>query len=163
MTMNGVVSPLLGNGRASEWMDSPLEAHFIAWTRESHHVPEVQSRWRRILQCRKGLYSHDVESVGWRENRCFRGTQRSRVPAGHNEYSMIGSCSPSIGDTKYLFSASMDSTCHIWDVMTGRVVNVIKLDIPIRCLAVSEGDQYLCLCTMSFAGEAVFPRTLPHP
>lgn len=52
----------------------------------------------------------------------------------------------------------MDSTCHIWDVMTGRVVNVIKLDIPIRCLAVSEGDQYLCLCTMSFAGEAVFRR-----
>ncbi|KAK8816367.1 hypothetical protein WA556_001312 [Blastocystis sp. ATCC 50177/Nand II] len=57
-------------------------------------------------------------------------------------------------DTKYLFSASMDSTCHIWDVLTGEIVNVIQLNTPIRCLAVSEGDQYLCLCTMSFAGEA---------
>lgn len=49
----------------------------------------------------------------------------------------------------------MDSTCHIWDVLTGEIVNVIQLNTPIRCLAVSEGDQYLCLCTMSFAGEAV--------
>ena len=50
----------------------------------------------------------------------------------------------------------VDSTCHIWDVLTGEIVNVIQLNTPIRCLAVSEGDQYLCLCTMSFAGEAVF-------
>lgn len=50
----------------------------------------------------------------------------------------------------------MDSSCHIWEVNTGAVVNVISIDSPIRCLAVSEGDQYLCLCTLPFAGEAVF-------
>ena len=26
----------------------------------------------------------------------------------------------------------------------------------IRCVSVSEGDKYLCLCTVNFAGEAVF-------
>lgn len=50
----------------------------------------------------------------------------------------------------------MDSTCHIWEVNTGKLVNVINVDIPIRCLAISEGDQYLVLCTLPFVGEAVF-------
>lgn len=61
-----------------------------------------------------------------------------------------------IDDTKYLLSASMDSTCHIWEVNTGKVVKVIDLGVPIRCVSVSEGDKYLCLCTVNFAGEAVF-------
>ena len=50
----------------------------------------------------------------------------------------------------------MDSTCHIWEVNTGKVVKVIDLGVPIRCVSVSEGDKYLCLCTVTFAGEAVF-------
>ena len=50
----------------------------------------------------------------------------------------------------------MDSTCHIWEVNTGKVVKVIDLGVPIRCVSVSEGDKYLCLCTVNFAGEAVF-------
>lgn len=56
----------------------------------------------------------------------------------------------------------MDSTSRIWEVNTGKLVNTIELDVPIRCLAVSEGDKYLCLCTLPFAGEAVFPLLLYH-
>ena len=61
-----------------------------------------------------------------------------------------------IDDTKYLISASMDSTCHIWEVNTGKVVKVLEFGVPLRCVAVSEGDKYLCLSTQSFARESVF-------
>ena len=65
-----------------------------------------------------------------------------------------------IGDTKYLISASMDSSSLIWEVNTGKVVKEIKLDAPIRTVAVSEGDKRLCLGTMSFAGNGVCELSL---
>ena len=50
----------------------------------------------------------------------------------------------------------MDSSCNIWEVNTGKLVNKIELSTPLRCLAVSEGDQFLCLCSLPFAGKEVF-------
>lgn len=49
----------------------------------------------------------------------------------------------------------MDSSCCIWEVNTGKLVKTIKLNAPIRAVAVSEGDQYLCLATQYFAGAGV--------
>ena len=60
-----------------------------------------------------------------------------------------------LGDTKYLLSASMDSSCNIWEVNTGKCVKTIKFNAPVRSIAVSEGDQYLCLATQCFAGAGV--------
>ncbi|KNB44316.1 eukaryotic translation initiation factor 3 subunit I-like protein [Blastocystis sp. subtype 4] len=61
-------------------------------------------------------------------------------------------------DTKYLISASMESKSIIWEVNTGKVIKTISLDSPIRTVAVSEGDKFLCLGTMSFArnGSCLF-------
>ena len=64
MTMNGTVSQLEGNGMALEWVESLVETLYFAWTRESHHIPEVQSRWGCFLQRVEGFHAHDVESGG---------------------------------------------------------------------------------------------------
>ena len=44
----------------------------------------------------------------------------------------------------------MDSTCHIWEVNTGKVVKVIDLGVPIRCVSVSEGDK--CFVAIAIVG-----------
>lgn len=65
MTMNGAVSQLEGNGTELKCMESLVETLYFAWTRESHHIPEVQSRWGCFLQRIEGFHSHDVESSRW--------------------------------------------------------------------------------------------------
>ena len=49
----------------------------------------------------------------------------------------------------------MESKSIIWEVNTGKVIKDISLDSPIRTVAVSEGDKFLCLGTMSFARNGV--------
>ena len=59
------------------------------------------------------------------------------------------------GDTKYLISAATDATSNIWEVNTGKLVNTIKFDCPVRAVAVSEGDQYVCICSTPFSKKPV--------
>lgn len=49
----------------------------------------------------------------------------------------------------------MESKSNIWEVNTGKLIKTISLESPIRAVAVSEGDKYLCLGTMSFARNGV--------
>ena len=60
-----------------------------------------------------------------------------------------------VGDTKYLFTVAADSHCKIWEVNTGKCIKDLALESPVRCVAVSEEDKYLCLCTLNFNGIPV--------
>ena len=67
-------------------------------------------------------------------------------------------------DSKTLVTGSADTTCKMWDTETGVCYFTHQFEQPVRAVALSQGDQLMCISSDPFMGvpAAVHILSLIH-